>query len=214
MNSKNVTIAALGGLALAGIGYIVYSSIVNSTPHQAVLTAQQNLAAANANPNATTATKQAAQQALTAAITQLAKSLGTGTSSTTGAPPSSAKGGGTSYGVWASGVRKNADGSTDFDNGDGTFTEIDTSGDATVYNNDGSIASNYGQSNNLGQQSTVTASDGGGSSYNAPTTIGCDPNVVSDPSNPLYDPSSPCYNPSLDYNSSQYGYGAIGFYNG
>jgi len=43
-------------------------------------------------------------------------------------------------GAWVNGVRTNADGSTDYDNGDGTFTEYDAkSANATIYNNDGTI---------------------------------------------------------------------------
>jgi len=45
-------------------------------------------------------------------------------------------------GTWVNGVRKNSDGSVDYDNGNGTFTEVDKNGlNSTLYNNDGSLVS-------------------------------------------------------------------------
>ena len=145
MKGKQVTIFALGGVALAGLAYVIYTYMTKSSATNAVLAAQKNLATVNQNPSSTDTVKKAAQQALNSAISKAASSVtggggkSSGSGSTGGAPPSS--GGASTTGQWVNGVRKNADGSTDYDNYDGTFTEIGKNGDMTVYNDNGTQAS-------------------------------------------------------------------------
>jgi len=140
-NSKKITIAVLGGLAIAGIGYFIYSYVKNSgttagisnPSHLSVPTGASTAAALQAaNPNATNAQ-------IAALLTQLQKQQSSQQQAKGGAPPSfngGSGGTGSQTGTgngFVNGVRKNADGSVDKDNGNGTYTETEKDGTTTTY---------------------------------------------------------------------------------
>jgi len=144
-NSKKITIAVLGGLAIAGIGYFIYSYVKNSgttagisnPSHLSVPTGASTAAALQAaNPNATNAQ-------IAALLTQLQKQQSSQQQAKGGAPPSfngGSGGTGSQTGTgngFVNGVRKNADGSVDKDNGNGTYTETEKDGSVTTYTTSG-----------------------------------------------------------------------------
>lgn len=140
MNSKNITMGVLGGIAFAGIAYVVYTKVkgsssstttINNPAHLSVPTGASTVAALKAaNPNSTNAQ-------IAALLTQLGTKQVSQQVAKGGAPPSASGNSAKNVNGYVNGKRVNSDGSTDTDNGDGTFTETEKDGTTTRYTSNG-----------------------------------------------------------------------------
>ena len=152
MDNKKLTIGILFALAIGGVGYLIYNyskqnAASNTISNPSHLTVPMGATTAaklkDANPSATDAQVAALLSQLLKSQVAQQKAKSTAATKSSGSGGSTGSGGSSSGGAkpdsngFVNGVRKNADGSVDKLNPNGTYTETDKDGTVTNYTSNG-----------------------------------------------------------------------------